>query len=133
VRVGLVSACAPAIADALIVGENRACIGLLAWLNPAGCAQYTARQDQQSAGEWAHDPQLREAIRRALETWNATHTGASQRVARVLLLDDAPSIDAGEITDKGYINQRLALERRAAAVERLFADPADQDVIVLAH
>jgi len=51
----------------------------------------------------------------------------------VLLLQDAPSIDAGEITDKGYINQRLALEHRAAAVERLFADAADQDVIILAR
>jgi feruloyl-CoA synthase len=131
-RVGVVSACAPAIADALVVGENRACVGLLAWLNPAGCAQYTAREHPQGAGEWARDPHLRDAIRRALENWNAAHTGASQRVARVLLLPDAPSIDAGEITDKGYINQRLALVRRAAEVERLFADPADQDVIVLA-
>ena len=44
-----------------------------------------------------------------------------ERIARVLLLPDAPSIDANEITDKGYINQRLALERRAADVARLFA------------
>ena len=39
----------------------------------------------------------------------------------MILLPDAPSIDANEITDKGYINQRLALERRRADVERLFA------------
>jgi len=45
--------------------------------------------------------------------------------------EDAPSIDAGEITDKGYINQRLALAHRAAAVERLFADEPDADVIVI--
>jgi feruloyl-CoA synthase len=131
-RVGVVSACAPAILDALVAGENRARVGLLAWLNPAGCAQSTARQDQLSPGEWARDPQLRNAVRRALENWNALHTGASQQVARLLLLKDGPSIDAGEITDKGYINQRLALERRAAEVERLFADPPDEDVIVIA-
>jgi feruloyl-CoA synthase len=131
-RVGVVSACAPAIADALVAGENRACVGLVAWLNPAGCAQLTARQEQLSAGEWARDPQLREEIRRALENWNGAHAAASQRVGRVLLLKDGPSIDAGEITDKGYINQRLALARRAAEVERLFADPADADVMIIA-
>ena len=53
------------------------------------------------------------------------------RIARVLLLPDTPSIDANEITDKGYINQRLALERRKADVERLFAAAPDADVIVV--
>ena len=57
--------------------------------------------------------------------------GSSERIARVLLLADAPSIDANEITDKGYINQRLALERRKADVERLFAASPDADVIVV--
>jgi len=49
----------------------------------------------------------------------------------VLLLPDSPSIDANEITDKGYINQRLALERRRADVERLFASAPDADVLVV--
>ncbi len=49
----------------------------------------------------------------------------------MLLLPDAPSIDANEITDKGYVNQRLALERRNADVERLFAAAPDADVIVI--
>ena len=49
----------------------------------------------------------------------------------MLLLPDMPSIDANEITDKGYVNQRLALARRAAEVERLFAAVPDGDVIVL--
>ena len=47
-----------------------------------------------------------------------------------MLLPDAPSIDANEITDKGYVNQRLALERRAADVARLYAAQPDDDVIV---
>ena len=49
----------------------------------------------------------------------------------MLLLSDAPSIDGNEITDKGYINQRLALERRKAEVERLYAATPDADVIVV--
>jgi feruloyl-CoA synthase len=48
---------------------------------------------------------------------------------RALVLEEPASIDAGEITDKGYINQRAVLERRAALVERLHADPAAADVI----
>ena len=49
----------------------------------------------------------------------------------MLLLTEPPSIDVGEITDKGYINQRLALERRAAEVARVFAQAPDQDVLVV--
>jgi feruloyl-CoA synthase len=73
---------------------------------------------------------VRDHVRRSLTQWNAAHTGSSERIARVLLLPDAPSIDANEITDKGYINQRLALERRAAEVARLFAAEPDGEVIV---
>jgi feruloyl-CoA synthase len=53
------------------------------------------------------------------------------RIGRVLLMAEPPSIDANEITDKGYINQRATLERRAALVERLHADPPPEDVIVI--
>lgn len=49
---------------------------------------------------------------------------------RVLLLAAPPSIDRHELTDKGYINQRAGLQRRAAWVERLYADPSTHDVIV---
>jgi feruloyl-CoA synthase len=74
---------------------------------------------------------VREHVGRAIARWNAGHRGSSERIARVLLLADAPSIDANEITDKGYINQRLALERRQADVERLFAATPDADVIIV--
>jgi feruloyl-CoA synthase len=46
-------------------------------------------------------------------------------------MTEPPSIDANEITDKGYINQRATLERRRALVERAYADPAPSDVIVI--
>ena len=60
-----------------------------------------------------------------------TASGILGAHSRILLLPDAPSIDANEITDKGYINQRLALERRKAEVERLFAAEPDPNVIVV--
>jgi acyl-coenzyme A synthetase/AMP-(fatty) acid ligase len=55
----------------------------------------------------------------------------STRIARVLIMTEPPSIDAGEITDKGYVNQRATLERRSALVDRLYAAPPDPEVIVL--
>jgi feruloyl-CoA synthase len=70
-------------------------------------------------------------VRRAIAQWNAAHAASSERITRVLLLTDAPSIDANEITDKGYINQRLALERRAADVIRLYAVTPEEDVIAI--
>ena len=75
---------------------------------------------------------MREHVAAAVRQWNADHTGSSLRIARVLLLPDTPSIDGNEITDKGYINQRLALERRKADVARLFAAVPDTDVMVVA-
>jgi feruloyl-CoA synthase len=51
---------------------------------------------------------------------NAQARGSSMKVKRVLLMDEPPSVDGNEITDKGYINQRAALDRRKAMVEKLY-------------
>jgi feruloyl-CoA synthase len=128
-RVGVLAASSPVVQDAIVAGENRAAIGLLAWLNPGGCQRVTGTE--WPLPELARHPAVREHVRSALAKWNVEHRGSSERIARVILLADAPSIDANEITDKGYINQRLALERRRADVERLFADAPDGDVIVI--
>jgi feruloyl-CoA synthase len=72
---------------------------------------------------------VREHVRRAIARWNADNGASSTRVARLLLLKDAPSIDANEITDKGYVNQRVALDARKADVERLFAATPDPEVM----
>ena len=48
----------------------------------------------------------------------------------MLLMTEAPNIDAGEITDKGYLNQRAILTRRAALVERLYAAAPGDDVVI---
>jgi feruloyl-CoA synthase len=128
-RVGVLAAASPALQDAIIAGENRESIGMLAWLNAAGCCKLIGCEAP--LAELARHPGLREHVRRAIARWNADHSGSSQKIARVLLLPDVPSIDANEITDKGYINQRLALERRKADVERLFAAAPDADVLVV--
>ena len=60
----------------------------------------------------------------------AANTASSRRIAYAVLLIEPPSIDAGEITDKGYINQRAVLANRAALVERLYADPLAAEVVL---
>jgi len=128
-RVGALAAASPALQDAIIAGENRERIGMLAWLHVAGSRKLTACEAP--LAELARHPVLREHVRQAIAQWNDAHPGSSQKIARVLLLPDSPSIDANEITDKGYINQRLALARRKADVERLFASARDADVLVI--
>jgi feruloyl-CoA synthase len=128
-RVGVLAAASPVLQDAVIAGENRDAIGMLAWLNAAGCCKLIGRDA--ALAELACHPAVREHVAAAVRQWNADHPGSSLRIARVLLLPDTPSIDANEITDKGYINQRLALERRKADVARLFAAVPDADVMVV--
>ena len=128
-RVAALAAASPALQDAIIAGENREWVGMLAWLNVAGCRKLVG--GEAALSELVRHPAVRDHVGRAIARWNADHGGSSQRIARVLLLPDAPSIDANEITDKGYINQRLALERRKADVERLFAPAPDADVLVV--
>jgi feruloyl-CoA synthase len=130
-RVALLAAASPALQDAVIAGADRAEIAILAWLNVAACQKLIGDGAPAALPELARHPAVRAHVGRAFAQWNAAHSGSSERVARVLLLTEPPSIDANEITDKGYINQRLALERRTAEVARAFAEPPDADVMVI--
>jgi feruloyl-CoA synthase len=132
-RVSALAAASPALQDAIVAGHDRECVGLLAWLNPAGCKHLIGAGAPEALADLASHPAVREHVKRALTQFNARQTGRSQRIGRVLLLQDAPSIDANEITDKGYINQRRALERRKAEVERLFALAPGPEVIVIGN
>ena len=114
-RVRVVSALAPYAQDVLITGHDRSEIGALVFLTDAGRALPAA--------------QMAEHLRQGLRALKAEGGGSSQTPTRALLLPDSPSAAAGEITDKGYVNQRTALARRAADVEALYAQPADPRVV----
>jgi feruloyl-CoA synthase len=130
-RVGVLAACSPVLQDAIVAGADRESITLLCWLNAAGCQKLIGEGAPAALPDLAGHESVRGHVCRAVTQWNAAHPGSSERIARVLLLTDTPSIDANEITDKGYINQRLALERRAADVARVFAAQPDSEVIVI--
>jgi feruloyl-CoA synthase len=74
------------------------------------------------------DAAYRDELRAALRKINEGVGGSSRTIARAIVLTEPPSLDAGEITDKGSLNSRGIRERRAAIVERLY-DDNDPDVI----
>ncbi len=117
-RVAAVSAIGGAAADAVVCGEGRSGVGLMLFLDPKACAHL------------GDETAVRTAIRAGLERLNATVQGGG-KVARALILDGAPDAASGELTDKGYINQALARDRRPAELERLFAEAPDDGVMVL--
>jgi feruloyl-CoA synthase len=104
-RIKLIAAADPLIQDAVITGHDRDEIGALVFLSPA-----------------AKDvPDLAARMGSALSKLNS-EGGSSTQVRRLLVQTEPPSIDANEITDKGYMNQRAVLQRRSALVEKLYSD-----------
>ena len=126
-----IAAASPVIQDAVVTGHDRDRVGLLAWPNAVACRRIAGAGEEVPLAELVRHPAVVGHLREGLARHNADQTGSSTRIARVLLMAEPPSIDANEITDKGYINQRAVLERRADLVDRLYAEPPPEEVIVL--
>ena len=129
-RTDAIAAATPAVHDALVAGQDREFVGLLAWPNLHACRQIVGNAHATFEDVIKH-PDVIACVKRGLEAHNTACKGSSMRVARAMLMAEPPSIDGNELTDKGYINQRAGLERRAALVEKLYADRPGEDVIVL--
>lgn len=86
-----------------------------------------------SGAQLAMQSEVRLALCSGLLALAKEFPASSQHAVRVVILDSPPSLNDGEITDKGYINQRMALSLRAEAVTRLYADSLDPSVILLAE
>jgi feruloyl-CoA synthase len=71
------------------------------------------------------DPRLHALIQQKAAPYNQQYPAGSTRITRLLLQRQPPDIDAGETTDKSYLNQRTILRRRASEVESLFAGGPD--------
>ena len=130
VRAHAMSAALPVVHDVVLAGDGRDSLGLLVFLAP-GAAQLAPELGPGAPlAALAGHPAVRAWAQRWLDQLAAAGTGSSNRVTRLLLLDDAPLAAAGEVTDKGSLNQRAVLKRRAAAVEALYAEsPPDPRVL----
>jgi feruloyl-CoA synthase len=121
-RPSLLSASHGLLTDAVICGENGPEVTAMVWLHP----DHAARCDD--AG--VPDDGLRAGLQQTMERLATQGGGSSQRVERLLVLREPPALDAGEITDKGYVNQRAVRERRADRVAMLSTDPPLPQVVV---
>ena len=110
VRLAAIAATQPFVSDAVVTGEGQHELGVLLFLNADACGT----EDRTG---------VRRSIADRLAALNADRNGSSMRIARFEILDEPPSAVQGEITDKGYLNQRAILDRRADAVTQLYADP----------
>jgi feruloyl-CoA synthase len=117
-RVAAVSAIGGVVSDALVCGEGQDGVGLMLFVDPAAASRL---------GDAAA---VRAAIVEGLVRMNAVAKGGGGKVARALILDGSPDAASGELTDKGYINQALARDRRPVELARLFAETPDDGVIV---
>jgi feruloyl-CoA synthase len=129
-RADVLAAAAPLIQEAVVTGHDRAGIGLLLFPNLAACRALCGDTAAQlPTADLLARAEVRAGVAAALAAHNAANPGASRRLTRALLLAEPPSIDAGEITDKGYVNQRAVLANRAALVERLHRPGPDPEAI----
>jgi feruloyl-CoA synthase len=139
-RLKAIAALAPVAQDIVIVGQDRDDIRFLIFPNLAGCRSLCGESSQQTPldeapaeklllGKLLNDARVRERVRAGLAKLKAEGGGSSTYATHALFLTEPPSIDAGEITDKGYINQRAVLERRAELVEQLYAASLSAEVI----
>jgi feruloyl-CoA synthase len=125
-RPDVVAALSPSAFDVVIAGQDKPFAAALIWPAPAALGELAA--DGQPG---APLDKLRAIVRERLNAFNASAGGSSRRIGRFVLLTEPPSIDAGEITDKGYVNQRATLEHRAALVNAIYANPPGADVTTL--
>ena len=130
-RMALIAQCAPLVRDVVLAGPDRDEVAALIIPDIDACRKLAPdlAPDAAAAAVLA-DARVRQAFARFLEALSDPSRGTSARVRRAILLAEPPSLDVGEVTDKGSINQRAVLAHRAALVEELYADPPPSNVIV---
>jgi feruloyl-CoA synthase len=130
-RSRFIAACAPLVRDVVIAGLNRDELAALVVLDLDGCKLINATLPADDIAASAADPLIRDAFRERFAKFLATATGSSTRIARAVLLDFPLSIDRGEVTDKGSVNQRAVLSHRSSLIEELYLPAPPAHVIKL--
>ena len=124
-RAALLALLGDLVQDVVIAGHEREEIGVLVFPNLAACRRIAGLGEHATASEAVRAPELAARLLTLLGEFSDAHAGSSTRVARAVLLEEAPSIDANELTDKGTVNQRAVLRNRSARVEQLYGAAGD--------
>jgi feruloyl-CoA synthase len=128
-RVQVVQAVDGALSDVVVCGLNRDDIRLLGFLNEGYCQRLVG--ENLSLSDLVTNQTVRESVEAGIAKHNAANPNASARIGAILLQDTPPQADAGEITEKGYINQNKAQSLRAGAVTSLYEATLSSDKICI--
>ncbi len=131
VRVAGISALSPIAQDIVLTGHDRDDIGFLIFPNIAECRRLAGLGDDAPVATVLAHPMVKERVREGLVRLKQQGGGSSTYPARAMLLAEPPSSEHGELTDKGYINQRAVLTRRADRVLELYSDVPDSSIIFI--
>ncbi|MFY9694589.1 MAG: feruloyl-CoA synthase [Xanthobacteraceae bacterium] len=126
-RAAFIAHFAPLARDVVFAGPDRDEVTALVFPDLDGC-----RKAAPAAADipLLTDPHVRAEFARRLDSFFTAASGTSSRVTRAVLMHEPPSLDLGEMTDKGSINQRAVLANRAPLVEQLYADTSPAHVLV---
>ena len=127
-RLDAIAAAAPVIQDAVVTGLGYNEVGLLVFPSIAGCN--TIAGSELNLHEITTNTKIHQHLQSSIQRHNSDNPASSTCIKRLLLMEDPPKIDAGEITDKGYINQRAVLSCRSGLVDRLY-NGNDDDILVI--
>jgi len=129
-RARLVDHFMPYVRDVVFAGANCDDIAALVFPDIESCRKLGGLGPAAPPAEIVETPAVRAKFAELLAKFAAASSGSSTRVDRAILMADPPSMDKGEMTDKGSINQRAVLKNRAALVDELYAVPLSSRVIV---
>lgn len=129
-RAKMIAHCAPFLRDAVIAGLDRDFLAAILFVDADACRALAPDLPKHAtlAQIVAHES-VRGRFHALLKSLAQQSTGSSNRVVRAALADEPPSLDAGEITDKGSFNQRVVLERRFALVEEFYVAESSSRVL----
>jgi feruloyl-CoA synthase len=132
-RAKIVLAADPCVLDAVITGLNRDDVGALLFPRGDECRRLAGLPADTPLPEVLHHPAVRAFFQAVADRLWRDASGSASRVARLHVLAEPPSIDRGEVTDKGSINQRAVLAHRASLVEALYEGRASDPFLILPH
>jgi feruloyl-CoA synthase len=115
-----IAALAPVAQDVVVTGHGRPSIGFLIFPDVPACRQLCNLSADAAMRDVLAHPRVRSHVAACLAALQAEGGGSSTYATAALVLAEPPSIDAGEITDKGYINQRAVLTKRDQLVASLY-------------
>ena len=131
-RARIIAAGEPCVQDAVITGLNRDRVGALIFPRVDECRRIAGCADDVPAPQVLHHPAVRAHFQTMLDRLATQSTGSANRIERIHVLAEPPSIDKGELTDKGSINQRAVLQHRASLVNALYEGPTSDPFIIQA-